>query len=141
MLLAPTISSIFHTLQLNYHAKVAKIVVMGTFKILKNGMIIADACNVVRGESAWYEFCAESRKLKRRIHRWIPFTFRGYELKLYYTRGDGTYFGVPVETGILVKVKYKDAIALITAPANEKAKQRVHHGSELLARLEAVMKE
>jgi hypothetical protein len=69
---------------------------MGSFKVFKNGTIISDPCKIIRGESAWDEFCQQSQKLRSRgrMHRWIPFSFRGYEMKLYYTGGGGLYFGV-----------------------------------------------
>ena len=125
---------------MNYYAEVTNVPHMGSFKVFKNGTIISDPCKIVRGESAWDEFCQQTQKLRRRgrMHRWIPFSFRGYEMKLYYTGGGGLYFGVPVDSGMLIKLKYSDAIFLITAPAREElVKKKTGCTVSLLARLKA----
>jgi hypothetical protein len=73
-----------------------------------NGTLIGDPSNIIRDREVYREFCDKVAGSSEPRNKWLLFTFRGVNGKIYFTPQEGLYFGVPVDTGMIIKVRETD---------------------------------
>ena len=84
---------------------------MQTIKYLDDGTVLGDPCKVFR-LSVFNEFLETIKDLPYTVEEWMPIKFRGVVLQLYRTGSDAMYFGVPIDTGMVIKFALKDLTIL-----------------------------
>jgi hypothetical protein len=85
---------------------------MKTIKHLDDGTIIGDPCHIIRDKDAYDEFLHAKQKIHLQVEECVPFEFRGVSVQLYDTGVDGLFFNVPVDSGIVMKVREEDFLKL-----------------------------
>jgi len=91
---------------------------MQTIRSYDDGTALADPFHVFRPD-IYDEFLAAIEKVPKTVGEWIPIQFRGVDLQLYRTGADGMYFGVPIDTGLIVKFALKDLPTMHPPKSNE----------------------
>ena len=66
-------------------------------------------------------FLHTKQKIHLQVEEWVPFEFRGVSVQLYDTGVDGLFFDVPIDTGIVMKVRQEDFLKLRKLTASETA--------------------
>jgi hypothetical protein len=94
---------------------------MKTIKHLDDGTVIGDPCNIIRDKDAYDGFLHAKQKIHLQVEEWVPFEFRGVCVQLYDTGVDSLFFDVPIDTGIVMKVREEDFLKLQKPTPSEAA--------------------
>jgi hypothetical protein len=95
---------------------------MGAVKLLDDGTVIGDPCHIIRNKEVYDEFLVTTQKIDLPLEEWVPVDFLGVSMQLYRTGVDGLFFGVPIDTGTVMKVREEDFLKLRKPTASAAAK-------------------
>ena len=85
---------------------------MRTIKLLDDGTVIGDPCHIIRNKHVYDEFLVATQKIDLPLEEWVSVDFLGVSMQLYKTGVDGLFFGVPIDTGTVMKVREEDFLKL-----------------------------